>query len=151
MAEEYRRYPGFRQREVKSDVDAHIENIDILGYSIVKSVIDKNEAARISSLLDEAYVKQKREFGVDYLKKLNEHPTHRGLLADDTVFRDMVINSKVSSVISAILGDTAWPCDGRSYGRGRRRPVDQSCTERGQAQDCHPVRRRLPAPAQCLG
>jgi ectoine hydroxylase-related dioxygenase (phytanoyl-CoA dioxygenase family) len=107
MAEEYRRYPGFQQREVKSDVDAHGENLDILGYSIMESVIDRNEAARISSLLDEAYVKQEREFGADRLKKLNEHPTHRGLLAEDAVFRDMVINPKVWPVIGAILGETA--------------------------------------------
>ena len=107
MTGEYRRYPGFRQREVTSDLDRHLENLDILGYSIMENVIDASEAKRISGLLSVAYAKQEAKFGLERLKQLNDNTAHRGLLAEDQAFRDMVINPKVWQVISATVGETS--------------------------------------------
>lgn len=107
MDETYRGYPGFEQRQINSELERHLENLEILGYSVMEGVLPRNKAAEVEERLGQLWKKQEEEFGKERLLQLGEHGTHRGLLIEDEIFVDMVIEPKVLEVIHALVGQTA--------------------------------------------
>ncbi len=105
--ETYRTYPGFSQHQVKSDLERHVENLSIHGYSIMPNVLSATETSSIASKLSALWAKQEQEFGKERLLELGEYGTHRGLLAEDSVFRDLVMHPKVLEVVHSLIGSTA--------------------------------------------
>ncbi len=103
----YRKYPGFKQAQTKTDAEKHLENLAIKGYSIMPNVISASEAQNIGRKLTTLWEKQTAEFGKDRLMELGEYGTHRGLLVEDQVFRDMVMQPRVLEVVHAVLGKSA--------------------------------------------
>lgn len=103
----YREYPGFKQNENQSEVEHHLENLTIKGYSVMTDVWTAPQIKETSELLMRLYDKQEREFGLDRLQKLNESEVHRGLVCEDQVFLDMLSEPKVLDVVHALVGATA--------------------------------------------
>jgi len=99
------KYPGFQQTKINSELDRHLENLEILGYSIMENVISSEEAAAFASKLEYLWQKQEEEFGKDRLLELGEYGTHRGLLGEDPAFADIVIHPKIFEVVSATVGN----------------------------------------------
>jgi ectoine hydroxylase-related dioxygenase (phytanoyl-CoA dioxygenase family) len=104
--ETYRQYPGMRQRELTSEVDRHVENLQIQGFSVQESVLSPERCRDLTSRLDRLWEDQEREFGKERLKQLGEHGTHRGLLDADPVFSELVIEPRVLAVMDELLGNT---------------------------------------------
>lgn len=103
----YREYPGFEQNLVESDVDYHLENLLIRGYSIMRNAISAEKTEEISDKLISLYKKQELEFGNDFLKQLNESEVHRGLLMEDALFLQMAAEPKVLEVVHKLIGASA--------------------------------------------
>ncbi len=103
----YRTYPGFKQKNASTELEQHLENLDIHGFTIMKNVISKEEASAIEAKLKVLWEKQEAEFGKQRLIELGEHGTHRGLLVEDPIFREMVMHPRILEVIHSILGKTA--------------------------------------------
>jgi ectoine hydroxylase-related dioxygenase (phytanoyl-CoA dioxygenase family) len=104
---QYRDYPGFSQSKNESDLEYHLENLSVLGYSIMENAIAAEKAEQISKILDRLYEKQEEEFGKEKLQRLNESEVHRGLLAEDQIFLDMAADPKVLEVVHALVGKSA--------------------------------------------
>ncbi|RYZ84288.1 MAG: hypothetical protein EOP04_18310, partial [Proteobacteria bacterium] len=107
MAETYRRYPGFEQNSVSNEADGHLENLKILGYSVMKNVLTQDFSAYLEKRLLDLWDEQDEEFGRTRLEELGERGTHRGLLTKDKEFTDLVVHPRVLDVIYGVLGETA--------------------------------------------
>jgi ectoine hydroxylase-related dioxygenase (phytanoyl-CoA dioxygenase family) len=103
----YRRYPGFAQTELRSSVDEHVENLRLVGYSVLKRAIPASAASKLAARLDELWAEQDAEFGRGRLEAMGERGTHRGLMAADKRFIDLALNPKVLAVVDAMVGPTA--------------------------------------------
>ena len=103
----YREYPGFSQNIAESEVDYHVENLKILGYSVIKNAFSPEKAKEIADKLEKLYAKQDAEFGKERLKELNESEVHRGLLVEDEIFLQMVCEPQVLQVVHRHVGKTS--------------------------------------------
>lgn len=103
----YREYPGFKQNSADSDLEYHLENLEILGYSVIKNVLSSEEAGNIADLLSKLYEKQDAEFGKERLKELNESEVHRGLLVEDEIFMQMASAPRILEIVHALIGESA--------------------------------------------
>lgn len=103
----YRSYPGFSQHNVDNELEYHLENLSVRGYSVINNVLSKEKSAEIMQLVISLYDKQEREFGRERLIELNELEVHRGLVCEDEVFLKMIEEPKVLAIVHALIGKTA--------------------------------------------
>ena len=101
------KYPGFSQRKITSELDKHLENLALHGYSIMENVLTAERAAQFEKQLGELWLKQEAEFGKERLVELGEHGTHRGLMVEDRAFIEMAANPRVLEVVHKVIGATA--------------------------------------------
>lgn len=87
------------------DFSNHIENITLKGFTILENVITPAECKKISDKLDVLEEDQRKEFGLEYLKKSGEIGVIRTMVEKDDYFMQIILNKTVLSVINAILGD----------------------------------------------
>lgn len=104
---EYVKFPGFTQTEIKTDLDRHLEDIQIRGFSVMERVLSPQECERLRSLLEQAHARQEKEYGIERLNRLGERFQHRGLVAEDAAFRDLITDSRIWPVVAATVGETA--------------------------------------------
>jgi ectoine hydroxylase-related dioxygenase (phytanoyl-CoA dioxygenase family) len=104
--ETQRSYPGMQQRELADELGEHLENLELQGYSLRKRVYPRERCAALETKLHRLWAEQEAEFGKDFLNRLGEFGTHRGLLEADPVFAELVTEPKVLEVIDEILGNT---------------------------------------------
>ncbi len=88
-------------------LERHIENIDILGYTILENIISKDVCKLISDKLDYLFNEEIKEYGKEKLKQLREWGMVRALLEKDDYFVNIVLNKSVFDVIGSILGESA--------------------------------------------
>ena len=86
---------------------SHIENIDLLGYSVMENVISEKECKTIAQKLDKINQNQINDFSISKLNQLQERGSLRTLIYHDEYFGSTITNEKVFSIIGSILGDTA--------------------------------------------
>lgn len=91
----------------KEELDEHLENIRIKGYTLLQDVITREECKMISSKLDKLEELQEKEFGIDRLKNLGELGIIRVPIEKDDYFQNLILNKDVFQVVSAIVNDTA--------------------------------------------
>ena len=92
--------------EASSDVEQHIEDIKLVGYTIVPDALSTSELELARLKVDEIYSRQTAEFGGESeLRKLNDSYTARALLAYDDFFLTVATNAKVLAIVEALLGD----------------------------------------------
>jgi len=94
------------EEKFSEELANHLENIDLLGYTIMEDVISKEECTKIKSMLVRLNAEQINEFGEERLKLLNELGSVRVLIEKDDYFAKTILNEKVYAVVSSILGDT---------------------------------------------
>lgn len=102
-----RAYPGIEQRTIHDDVERIVEEIQVLGYSILEGVMSRAEAAETHDQLVVLWERQEQEFGRERLLELGEHGTHRGLLREDDRYLRMAANPAIMNVIHRLVGETA--------------------------------------------
>lgn len=98
---------GVKEKSVlNNEVDKHIEDISIKGYTVVEDVIPSSELLTLSNSLDNIYLQQIVEIGEsENLKKINDEFIVRLPLAYDKIFLDLAINKKILDIIALLLGD----------------------------------------------
>lgn len=92
--------------EISSEVDAHVEEIIINGFTIVENVIGESELPDARRRVDEVYERQAAEVGgADNLASINDEFVARCLLAYDDYFLNLATRPKITSILERILGD----------------------------------------------
>ena len=87
-----------------SEKERHIENLKIKGFTVLKNVLEENKLIEIRKSLDENYLHQEKEFGVDKMKSINELNMLRCPLAYDDLFIELITNKDVLDIVIDILG-----------------------------------------------
>jgi len=90
-----------------ANLNLHVENIKNDGFTILENIISQDECKIISSKLDTLEEEQRKEFGYERLKALNELGIIRAPISKDDYFANLILNDKVFGLISALIRDTA--------------------------------------------
>jgi ectoine hydroxylase-related dioxygenase (phytanoyl-CoA dioxygenase family) len=89
-----------------SEVDAHVEEIAINGFTIVGGVVKESELADMRQRVDEVYQRQATEVGgAGSLDLINDEFVARCLLAYDELFLHLAMRPKITSILERLLGD----------------------------------------------
>ncbi len=90
---------------IESEIERHIENISIKGYSIKEGVLTSKECDEYSNLLNEVYEKQEVEFGKDKLEKIQELDIARMPFLYDRRLSNLYMDPFVLDLTSKVLGE----------------------------------------------
>ena len=87
-------------------MNKHLEELDILGYSIIENVLSPEEIATAHSKIQEVYSKQKQETN-DYfdIAQTVENNIARMPFAYDEYFYNLLNNNKIIPYVKEVLGD----------------------------------------------
>jgi len=91
--------------KLKSTKEKHLEEFNILGYTVIDNVLSDNHLEIIRKEIDHVYELQKKEIGVSILKKINEENLVRLPLAYSEVFKDIAGFEGLREYLKTILGD----------------------------------------------
>jgi ectoine hydroxylase-related dioxygenase (phytanoyl-CoA dioxygenase family) len=93
--------------KVNSDLDLHLENIAIRGYTIIKDVLNQEELTFARNTLDRLYKVQINEVGnEELLSQINDTNNVRApLVYEDFFLHKVAANEKVLDLVKGILGD----------------------------------------------
>jgi ectoine hydroxylase-related dioxygenase (phytanoyl-CoA dioxygenase family) len=97
-------YGVTRQRELADDLDAHVEEIEVLGYTIVPSGFDTSVLARFRALIDQAYGDQAAASGGSG-ELGGESDILRCPLAYDDLFLEAATLAPVLEIARRVLGE----------------------------------------------
>jgi ectoine hydroxylase-related dioxygenase (phytanoyl-CoA dioxygenase family) len=98
-------YAVKERTEVQSDVDRHVEEIRLLGYTIVHGLVPQNELEVLRERLDSVYKQQVEEIGgEEQLALMNDRYAARCLLAYDEIFLRLASSPKIMSILRPLLG-----------------------------------------------
>lgn len=98
-------YGAIEQSRVEGEIDRCIEEIRLVGYSIVPSLLADDELARWRERIDRTYRQQEEEFGADRLRAINELDLCRAPLLYDPAFIGLAAHPHVTAVVRRLLGD----------------------------------------------
>lgn len=102
---EFKSYGIAAKSENFSDLDIHLEELDLQGYTILPNVIEEEMLKQIRERLDRVYAKQEETFGKENLKSIRELNVARCLLAADDFFLDLAAYPIIIDIIKRLLGD----------------------------------------------
>jgi hypothetical protein len=102
---EVKSYGVTRQTELRGDLDRPAEEIAILGYTILPSVVAEPDLKQIRTRLDRVYQTQVDEFGLPALQQMQEEDLARCPLAYDPFFLGMALNPMVLALVRKLLGE----------------------------------------------
>lgn len=94
-----------KRNEVSSNIDYHIENIRIKGYSVEENVFDEDTCSLFANKLEKVYLKQENEFGRENLEKINELDMARMPFVYDRSFSEFFMHPIVLELTSKIIGE----------------------------------------------
>lgn len=103
----YQSYFESPQNTLTSDVDKVVEELDIIGFSVVENVISKEKIKAFQRAVNEAWQIQIEETGKEKLKALNEWGTVRALIYYDDIFAELIRHPLVMGIVSKTIGETA--------------------------------------------
>ena len=89
----------------ENEIERHLENISIKGFSIKEGVLNSKECDEYSNLLNEVYEKQKVEFGKDKLEKIQELDIARMPFLYDRRLSNLYMNPFVLELTTKVLGN----------------------------------------------
>ncbi|MDH3536508.1 MAG: phytanoyl-CoA dioxygenase family protein [Gammaproteobacteria bacterium] len=98
-------YGSLKQTAVHDDIDLHVEEISIKGYSVVTGLIDAESLDSWRERIDDIYLRQEADFGKDELARIQETDACRAPLLYDLDFVKLAAHPKVLSIVDRILGD----------------------------------------------
>jgi len=101
------KFYGIKEGAVNTldEIGTYLEEINILGYTIVQNLLSEEEVNRASLLLDEAYDEQLKDFGEDRLKAINEKNLVRCPLAFNDFFLELCNKPLILSLVKHYLGN----------------------------------------------
>lgn len=100
------RYGVTEVSSVADDLDAHTEELRLLGSTVLDSGMSPSETTEVASRIEPVIRRQESELGgADRLDKIGERGTGRALLAYDELFLSLAINERLLKLVSKVLGD----------------------------------------------
>lgn len=99
-----RSYGGLNQTSLDAPVDRHIEELNLLGYSILPDVFPAAVVADLRNRVDEVYLKQVAEFGETALRDIGELDLCRAPLLYDPAFIAVAMHAAIHQVLRRVLG-----------------------------------------------
>jgi ectoine hydroxylase-related dioxygenase (phytanoyl-CoA dioxygenase family) len=89
-----------------TDLDLHVEDIKLAGYTILKGVLSDEEVATARTKLDDVYRRQTEEIGGrDNLEMIGDPYTAMCLLAYDEFFLKLAVQPRVLALVTRFLGE----------------------------------------------
>ena len=102
----YQSYFESPKNTLTSDIDRVLEEIDIVGFSIIENVLSVAQIKAFQKAVDDAWRIQVEETGKEKLKALNEWGTIRALIYYDDIFAELIRHPLVINVVSKTVGET---------------------------------------------
>src|SRR5262245_52069045 len=99
-----RTYGVSQQGTGLTQVEQHLEELAIIGYSVVQNVLVGNELETARLKLDEVYQQQAENQGRDYLSRINELNLARCPLAYDEFFLGLSSRGIILEIAQAAIG-----------------------------------------------
>jgi len=91
---------------VDSELEMAVEDIRLIGYTIVPDVLNTSELEQAREKTDHVYATQVKEVGgEDQLAAINDAHTARCPLAYDNFFLEVATKPKVLTIVEKLLGD----------------------------------------------
>lgn len=87
-----------------SEIESRLEELSLLGYSVLTDVIPADSLPVWRQRIDVNYERQQEEFGADELESIGELDICRAPLVQDPAFIELVMNERVHQVLSRVLG-----------------------------------------------
>lgn len=89
-----------------AEIDLHVEDIKLAGYTTLKDVLSDAEVATARIKIDEVYQRQVDEIGgAENLKTIGDPYTAMCLLAYDEFFLRLAVHPRVLALVERFLGD----------------------------------------------
>jgi ectoine hydroxylase-related dioxygenase (phytanoyl-CoA dioxygenase family) len=104
-AEAIKSYGVTEFHQLESDQERIVEEVRIIGYSVIENVLNDEELKKTREKLDAVLVKQEEGFGKDKLKSINELNLARCPLAYDEYFIDIAANKMIIDIIKKLIGN----------------------------------------------
>lgn len=92
------------QSPAGSAVDRALEQLRLVGYTVVDSGYDAKEQSEIAVAFDRARAAQFERFGQDFLREIDEHNTIRMPLLYEDVFVKLAQNPSVLTIVEQLIG-----------------------------------------------
>ena len=92
------------QVQFSSEVDFHIENLKIKGFSLAKNILDISVCDKFNEKLENIYQQQEGEFGKDKLAAINELDMVRMPFLEDESFFELFTNELALELATKTLG-----------------------------------------------
>ena len=89
---------------IENEIERHIENITLKGFSIKENVLTLEECNDYANRLNQIYEKQEVEFGKEKLEKIQELDLVRMPFLYDSTFSQLYLNPFVLELTSKIIG-----------------------------------------------
>jgi ectoine hydroxylase-related dioxygenase (phytanoyl-CoA dioxygenase family) len=97
-------YGVTRQQEIHSETERHLEELSVLGFSVVPDVLDAALIKKARLALDSIYDQQEQEFGKDNLNQIEELNLVRCPLAYDPMFLMIATQERVLDIVRPLIG-----------------------------------------------
>jgi ectoine hydroxylase-related dioxygenase (phytanoyl-CoA dioxygenase family) len=102
MAKQY----GISQiKEITNELDKHLENIRLKGYTIYKQVLSIEQCEKLNAIAEEIYQIQIKEFGNDNLKTIQEENVVRCPLYYDENFLSLITHPKILEILKLLFNN----------------------------------------------
>lgn len=99
-------YGVLPQTVISTEQEKNLEELSILGYTVIENVISAEELSVIRKKLDEVYVRQQEEVSEEFeLKDIQEENQVRAPLCYDDHFIDLSKNERIIEIIQKVLGN----------------------------------------------
>lgn len=90
-------------KSISSENEYHLENLQLKGYTILKSVLDIDVCKKICDKAEAIYQLQKNEIGEENLKKIHEQDVVRMPFFYDEYFLQTITNKTIIEILKSIF------------------------------------------------
>ena len=100
-----RGYGILKQTKNSSELESHLEELDIVGFTILPNVLKESELVECRERVEKVYREQEEKFGRQSLETINELNVARCLLAYDEYFLNLLKPKPVTEMLNAVFGE----------------------------------------------
>jgi ectoine hydroxylase-related dioxygenase (phytanoyl-CoA dioxygenase family) len=97
-------YGVIHEAATYTELEQHLEELTIVGYTILKNVLNAEEVETARLKLDKVYQQQVEELGQEYLSSINELNLARCPLAYDEFFLSLATEEKILNIVNRLIG-----------------------------------------------
>lgn len=90
-------------KSLQSDIERHVENIRLKGFTIIRAVLSLDECKQLCEKAENIYQLQIEEFGEENLRLISELNVVRAPLYYDTEFLKLISNKTVLTILEKIF------------------------------------------------